>query len=167
MTTADGHAWVAPAALGLDDAMHFKGTLGTDGTITALPASGYRSGDTYKVITAGVYAGQSCEAGDLIMAITDATAGATEVAEADWTVAQTNIDGAVTGPAASVDAHVAVFDGASGKQVADSGYTLGVSVPADAVFHSGIAVVADANAVPVYNGKLRLVVADYTPPAGA
>lgn len=32
---------------------------------------------------------------------------------------------------------------------------------------TGIAFVADADAVPVYTGKLRLVLADYTPPAGA
>ena len=99
------------------------------------------------------------------MAITEAAADATEVNDAHWTVSQTNIDGAVTGPAASTDAHVAVFDGASGKVVKDSGFTLGASVPADAVFHSGVALVGSAGETPVYNGRLRLVVAEYTPSA--
>lgn len=166
VSRADGaNEWADAATLGLDDAMHFKGTLGTGGTITAVPATGYKSGDTYKIVTAGTYAGHVCEAGDLIMAITEAAADATEVNDAHWTVSQTNIDGAVTGPAASTDAHVAVFDGASGKVVKDSGFTLGASVPADAVFHSGVALVGSAGETPVYNGRLRLVVAEYTPSA--
>lgn len=44
------------------------------------------------------------------------------------------IDIGVEGPAASTDAHVAVFDGATGKLIKDSGFTIRSSVPADAVF---------------------------------
>lgn len=166
VSTADGgHAWTDAASLGLDDAMHFKGTLGTGGTVAAVPASGYMSGDVYKIVTAGTYAGQVCEAGDLILAIADAVPDATEVNNAHWAVSQTNIDGAVTGPATASDAHVAVFDGTTGKVVKDSGFTLGVSVPADAVFHSGVALVGAAGDAPVYDGRLRLVVAEYTPPS--
>ena len=71
------------------DAMIFKGTLGTSGTITALPTT-YNIGWTYRVITAGTYAGATCEVGDLIIALVD-RAGTGNV-NADWTVAQTNID---------------------------------------------------------------------------
>ena len=39
----------------------------------------------------------------------------------DWDIIQANIDGAVTGPASSTDTHVAIFDGTSGKVIADSG----------------------------------------------
>ena len=50
------------------DAMVFKGTLGTGGTVTALPTSGVVVGDTYKVITAGTYASQAAKIGDLFIA---------------------------------------------------------------------------------------------------
>lgn len=51
------------------DAMVFKGTLGTNGTITAVPTTGVVKGDTYKIITAGSYAGSTCKIGDLIIAM--------------------------------------------------------------------------------------------------
>jgi hypothetical protein len=54
--------------------------------------------------------------------------------DADWAVIQANIDGAVTGPVSSVANHIAVFDGATGKVVKDSGFTIETSVPAGAIF---------------------------------
>lgn len=39
-------------AVAASDAMVFKGTLGTDGTVTTIPTEGVVVGDTYKVITA-------------------------------------------------------------------------------------------------------------------
>lgn len=49
----------------LPEPMVFKGSLGTGGTITTLPTNGSaRIGDTYKVITAGTYAGQAAKVGD-------------------------------------------------------------------------------------------------------
>lgn len=75
------------------DAMIFKGTIGTGGTVTALPTT-YKTGWTYRVITAGTYAGNVCEIGDLIIALVDRS-GSGNV-NADWTVAQTNINGALT-----------------------------------------------------------------------
>ena len=49
--------------------MVFKGTIGTDGTAgTALPTTGVKIGDTYKIITAGTYAGQAAKVGDLFIA---------------------------------------------------------------------------------------------------
>ena len=83
------HDYVASAAGGAD-AMRFKGTIGSGGTVTSLPST-HAIGDTYRVIEAGMYAGQNCEIGDLIIAIT--TSG---TSSSDWTVAQTNIDGAIT-----------------------------------------------------------------------
>ena len=44
------------------------------------------------------------------------------------------VPGDVLGPDSSTDDHVAVFDGATGKIIKDSGYTIGKSVPADAEF---------------------------------
>lgn len=40
----------------------------------------------------------------------------------------------VTGPASSTSAHVATFNGTSGKIIQDSGFTIATSVPANAVF---------------------------------
>lgn len=49
----------------LPEPMIFKGTLGTGGTITDLPtASSANEGYTYKVITAGTYAGKAAKVGD-------------------------------------------------------------------------------------------------------
>lgn len=80
-------------AIAASDAMIFKGTIGTGGTVTALPTT-YKTGWTYRVITAGTYAGQDCEVGDLIIALVDRDG--TGNLDSDWTVAQTNIDGAIT-----------------------------------------------------------------------
>lgn len=70
------------------DAMKFKGTLGVNGTITQLPTTGVHIGDTYRVITAGTYAGQTCSVGDLIIASSTTPT---------WTIAPTDTEGAVTG----------------------------------------------------------------------
>ena len=76
------------------DAMIIKGTIGTSGTVTSLPTT-YKTGWTYRVVTAGTYAGQVCEIGDLIVALVDRS-GSGNV-DSDWCVAQTNINGAITG----------------------------------------------------------------------
>lgn len=76
------------------DAMIIKGTIGTNGTITALPTS-YKTGWTYRVITTGTHSGQVCEIGDLLIALTDRD-GSGNI-DSDWCVAQTNINGAITG----------------------------------------------------------------------
>lgn len=65
------------------DAMIYKGTLGTDGTVTKVPANGYKVGWTYKVITAGTYAGIKCEVGDMLIAINNGPVSGTTVVNAD------------------------------------------------------------------------------------
>lgn len=83
---ADAVATACNNVLSAGDAMVFKGTLGTSGTVTALPAT-HEVGWTYKVITAGTYAGQTCEVGDMIICITDGTTAN----NAHWTVVQNNV----------------------------------------------------------------------------
>jgi hypothetical protein len=83
----------------LDGALVYKGTIGSGGTVTALPTT-HGVGWTYRVITAATYAGQTCEIGDLITSIVARTGNGNQ--NADWTVAQANIDGAVVGPAESI-----------------------------------------------------------------
>lgn len=107
----------------------FKGAVNSTNT---LPTVAYKAGWQYSVAEAGTYAGQSCEVGDLILCIKDYASGS--ASNKDWAVLQVNIVGAVTGPANSVANRVAVFSDTSGKQIKDSGFTLGKSVPADALF---------------------------------
>lgn len=59
---------VASAISGLGTPMQFKGTLGTNGTITSLPtAAASNAGFAYKVITAGTYASQAAKVGDMFV----------------------------------------------------------------------------------------------------
>lgn len=113
--------------LGANDAMIFKGTIGAGGTVTALPTT-HSAGWTYKVITAGTYAGKVCEVGDMIIAI--ANRSGTGNTNADWAVVQANIDGAVVGPSSVVNNRFAAFDGVTGKLIKDSGYSHASFAPA-------------------------------------
>lgn len=108
--------------------MTFKGVVNKT---TSLPSSGYKKGWTYVVETAGTYAGDICEPGDMIICISDYN---TSSKNEDWNHIQTNLNGAVVGPTSSVASHVAVFEGATGKVIKDSGFTIAKSVPADAKF---------------------------------
>lgn len=128
------------SAIGAADAMRFKGTIGTGGTVTALPST-HQQGDTYRVITAGTYAGQTCEVGDLIIAL--GTSGTTA---SDWTVAQTNIDGAIT--SISGTAPISVTGSGSSRTVAisaASGSAAGSMSSAHYTKLEGIATGAEVN----------------------
>lgn len=112
------------------DAMIFKGTIGTGGTVSSLPTP-HEAGWTYRVVTAGNYAGQKCEIGDLVICITDSSTAS----NTHWTVAQTNIDGAVI---RDVTTNVGsstkpVYVNSSGVVKAVT-YELNATVPADAKF---------------------------------
>lgn len=127
------------AKMGESDAMVYKGTLagGSTGDYGALtPAA--NKGWTYKVTTAGKIDGVKVEIGDMLICNTDNTAAATannySTIAANWDFIQGNQDGVVVGPASATSGNVAVFDGATGKLIKDSGKTLGKSVPSDAVF---------------------------------
>lgn len=51
------------------NAMTYKGTVGENGTVTVLPSTGVKIGDTYKVVKVGNYGGHSCDVGDLLIAL--------------------------------------------------------------------------------------------------
>lgn len=82
-----------------NDAMRFKGTIGLtsannyiiNGTETEFPSRTAKVGDTYRVVTAGRYAGVQCEVGDLLICITADSTGKNTA----WTVVQTNINGQI------------------------------------------------------------------------
>lgn len=88
----------------INSAMRFKGTIGLNPTYNGTSdtkkyvINGEKSdipsaqvGDTYRITKSGNYMGFICETGDLLMCI---TAG-TDSKAAEWTVAQTNINGTV------------------------------------------------------------------------
>ena len=76
-----------------NDAMVFKGVVNSN---SDLPATHYQ-GWTYKIGTAGTYAGQTCEIGDTIYCITDGTAAN----NAHWVVVQNNLSISTTAPSSS------------------------------------------------------------------
>lgn len=96
-------------------------TVGVVDSSTPLPTSDYSVGQTFRVAEAGTYAGQECEVGDLIIVISDY---ADSQKDSDFLVVQANVDGAVTGPDASTDANIVVFNGITGKKIKDSSVTI-------------------------------------------
>lgn len=104
-----------------NDAMVFKGVVNSN---SDLPATHYQ-GWTYKIGTAGTYAGQTCEIGDTIYCVTDGTAAN----NAHWVVIQNNVDGAVyRGSNAFTDANIIIADSTAGK-VKSSGKTITTTAP--------------------------------------
>lgn len=61
-------AFVTSAVSAVAGAMRFKGTVGTGGTVTSLPTTEVKVGDTYKVCSVGTYASQTAKIGDLFIA---------------------------------------------------------------------------------------------------
>jgi len=101
----------------------FKGNILTSGgdiTPAAFNALAiYTVGWQYRAGEAGTFKGYVCEVGDMLTAIV--SRNTTGAVDADWTVSQVNIDGAVTGPAASItDNAIAIFNGTTGKIIEDS-----------------------------------------------
>lgn len=97
-------------------------TVGVVDSSTPLPATDYEVGQTFRVAEAGTYAGVECETGDLIIVIKDYAQGT--ASNSDFLVVQANVDGAVTGPDASTDANIVVFDGTTGRKIKDSTVTI-------------------------------------------
>lgn len=102
-------------------ALRFKGTIGTDGDVTELPAN-HTVGDTYVVKAAGNFAGEGCEAGDMIICVKSGTTAA----NGDWSVIQRNLDGAVTGKSLTANAVILGNGGSTVKALANgtTGYVL-------------------------------------------
>lgn len=109
------------------DAMVFKGVI--DCSVNPNYPAADR-GHTYRVSVAGKIGGGSgpnVEVGDLLMCLTDGTAsGNHATVGAHWAIIQTNLDGAVIGPASATDSHFAQFDGVTGKLLKD-----GISLDTD------------------------------------
>ncbi len=113
------------ARLDAVDAFQYKGVIDCSANPNYPAAS---AGHTYKVSVAGKIGGASgatVEFGDLLLCLVDSTASGTQAAVgASWDILNTNIDGAVIGPASSVSGNAATFSGTSGKVIQDSGKAL-------------------------------------------
>lgn len=79
------------AKIAASDAMIYRGTVGTDGTVETLPTTGVKNGDTYKVVTEGVVSGATV--GDLVIAVV--TINEDQTVNIDWTVVPSGDDGNV------------------------------------------------------------------------
>lgn len=112
----------ADGLLDANNAYQYKGVLDCS-TNPNYPAAS--AGWTYKVSVAGKIGGASginVEVGDTLTCIVDGSAAGTQVAVgANWIIVQTNIDGAVVGPASSTASDIAIFSGTTGKVLSDSG----------------------------------------------
>lgn len=81
------------------------------------PSTEYKAGQKYIVALSGIYFGQKCEIGDLILIIKDYSSSHSD---SDAIILQSNIDGAVTGPDSSIDGEIIIFNGATGKVIKSS-----------------------------------------------
>lgn len=93
----------------------WRGAVNAEGDIPTT----YEAGDRWVVTTPGVYKGQTLEAGEIIVAIVSRQGSDND--NSDFTFAQYNLNGAVTGPEAAVDGNIVSFDQTTGKVVKDSG----------------------------------------------
>ena len=151
----------------LTSVLKYKGTIGTGGTVTSLPAT-HSVGDVYVVSVSGTYAGKACEVGDYILC---KTAG-TSANNAHWDVV--NGENQVDNKSASLasagsSATIATVDGtnitistpASWTGVDKTGTLTGVSFNGTAAsISNGIASIS-ANVLPSVsasdNGKILQV----------
>ena len=103
------------------DAMVFKGVIDCSGNPN-YPAAD--RGWTYRVSVAGKIGGGSgvnVEVGDLLLCLTDGTASGNQATVGTaWSIAQTNLDGGVIGPASVTDGNPVLFDGTTGKLIKQS-----------------------------------------------
>lgn len=86
-----------------NDAMRYKGTISysngvyttttSEGSVASFPTK-CDVGDTYRITSAGTYAGQKCSSGDLLMCIKDGTGSGLNVATY-WTAIEANINGEI------------------------------------------------------------------------
>jgi hypothetical protein len=115
----------ADGLLDANNAYQYKGVIDCSANPNYPAAS---AGHTYKVSVAGKIGGASgtvVEVGDTITCLVDGTAAGTQAAVgANWIVMQTNIDGAVTGPASSTAGAIATFSGTTGKVIQTSAVTI-------------------------------------------
>ena len=137
----------------------WRGSVNSDSEIPTT----YEAGDRWVVATPGVYKGQTLEAGEIIVAIVSRQGSDND--NSDFTFAQYNLNGAVTGPEAAVDGNIVSFDQTTGKVVKDSGLkTTDVQAAVDSskkVWNKTSAAVPDTMPEDLHNGGLLIVGAGF------
>lgn len=111
--------------IGANDAMVFKGVINAS-TNPNYPTG--VTGDTWKISTAGKIGGASgvnVEAGDTIICVTDNAGGTQATVGANWTILQTNIDGAVTTGGAIAQGALVIGAGSSSVSTLPNAATAG------------------------------------------
>ena len=111
--------------IGANDAMVFKGVIDAS-TNPNYPAAS--KGWTYKISVAGKIGGASgvnVEAGDTIICVTDNAGGTQATVGANWTILQTNIDGAVTTGGAIAQGALVIGAGSSSVSTLPNAGTAG------------------------------------------
>lgn len=115
----------ADALFAANDALLYKGVINCSANPN-YPAAD--AGHLYRVSVAGKIGGASgtnVEVGDTLICITDSSAsGDQATVGANWNLIQSNLDGAVIGPASSTASNIAIFSGTTGKLLADGGKAL-------------------------------------------
>lgn len=117
----------ADGLLDANNAYQYKGGIDCSANPNYPAAS---AGHTYKVTVAGKIGGAggvNVEAGDSITCLVDGSAAGNQATVgANWLITQTNIDGAVVGPAVSVSGNLVTFSGTTGKVVQDSAVAISI-----------------------------------------
>lgn len=134
------------------DAILISGTITYQGVIDCSANPNYPAADVgylYIVSIAGKIGGASgvnVEVGDWILCNTTNAGGDQASVGDDFNIVQTNIDGAVTGPASAVSGDFATFNGTTGKIIQDSGLSLTTSTS----LGTSNVLIPSQNAVKVY-----------------
>ncbi len=117
----------ADGLLDANNVYQYKGGIDAS-TNPNFPAAS--AGWTYKITVAGKIggaSGQVVQVGDSITCLVDGSSAGTDASVgANWLVLQTNIDGAVIGPASSTAGAIVTFSGTTGKVVQDSAIVISI-----------------------------------------
>lgn len=143
ISAAAANALIA-AGIASVDAMIFKGVIDCSGNPN-YPAAD--RGWSYRVSVAGKIGGASgvnVEPGDLLICLTDGTVSGNQATVGSaWTISQTNLDGAVIGPASATADNFALFSGTTGKLLKDGPSLADIVAAAVAAIPAGPAVLFD------------------------
>lgn len=122
------------AAVAAIQSMEFIGTVGSDGTVTSADATidgqllmnltNFKKGWTFVVSgtlpTSVSGFAQTLNAGDMIITLANDPA----FTVSNFSLVVKNMDGVVMGPSSATNGNIALFDGATGTLIKDSGYQL-------------------------------------------
>ena len=135
-TTLPTSKAVKAAIDALPEPMIFKGTLGTNGTITSLPAAAASNeGYTYKVITDGTYAQQSAKTGDVFISNGSSWNLIPSGDEPSGTVTNIATGTGLTGGPITSSGTISHADTSSQASVSNSGRTYIQSITLDGMGH--------------------------------